>query len=134
MTKGCASDLRISAASAPAVSGSATVEHENGELVAAEARDDIIWPHSPLEPAYDFLQQKVAHGMAKRVVHVFEVVYVEIENGEARRATPALNAMVRRFMKARRLGRSVRRSVCASSSTRRFAASSLSACRSEAHI
>ncbi|HSH63459.1 MAG TPA: hypothetical protein VK984_05035 [Methyloceanibacter sp.] len=55
----------------------------------------IIWPHSPLEPADGFLQQKVAHGMAKRVVHVFEVVYAEIENGEARRATPAQSGTAR---------------------------------------
>jgi hypothetical protein len=31
------------------------VEHENGELVAAKARNHIIWPHSPLEPAHDLL-------------------------------------------------------------------------------
>ena len=50
--------------------------------------------------------------MAERVVHVLEIVDVEIEHGEGRRpAQAAVKAMVSRLVKARRLARLVKLSV-----------------------
>ena len=62
---------------------------QNGELVAAEPRHQVLGPDRGLQPANDLLQQQVAHGVAERVVHILEVVDVEIEHGEGRRAAQA---------------------------------------------
>jgi hypothetical protein len=59
-------------------------EHQNGELVATEARHEMIWPHGFPETLDDLLQQEIAHGMPKGVVDILEVVDVEIEHGERR--------------------------------------------------
>jgi hypothetical protein len=45
--------------------------------------------------SFDADEEEITRTVAKRVVHVFEVVYAEIENGEARRATPAQSGTAR---------------------------------------
>jgi hypothetical protein len=62
---------------------------KDGEFVTAEPRHQILGSHGAIQPGDDLLQQQVAHGVAKRVVHVLEVVDIEIEHGEMRRAAQA---------------------------------------------
>ena len=94
----------------------ADVGHEVRELVAAEARDEFFGLHRLAQSLHHLLQQEIAHRMAERIVHILDIVDVEIEHGERRRAEPRRGeGHAEALMKARRLARLVRRSVCASS-------------------
>ena len=53
------------------------IGQNQGELVAAEARDDVAGPHAGLQARRDLLQQFVAHVMAEGVVNVLEAVEIE---------------------------------------------------------
>ena len=50
---------------------------EHHELVAAEARDEILGPQHLAQPLGDRAQQLVAAGMAERVVDLLELVEVD---------------------------------------------------------
>ena len=60
--------------------GAADLDH--GELVAAEPRHGVVLADGGLQPAADFLQQRIANGMAERVVDVLEMIEVEAEHRE----------------------------------------------------
>jgi hypothetical protein len=65
------------------------VRQEDGEFVAAEPRPQVLGPHGAAQSTDDLLEEQVAHGVAERVVHVLEIIDVEIEHGEGRRAAQA---------------------------------------------
>jgi hypothetical protein len=50
---------------------------QDGELVTAEARQQVVRAQRRLQPRADALQQQVAHVMAERVVELLEAVEVE---------------------------------------------------------
>ena len=54
---------------------------QDGELVAAHARDDVGVPRQRAQPFGDHLEKLVAGGMAERVVDVLEVVEIEKMRG-----------------------------------------------------
>jgi hypothetical protein len=53
---------------------------DNGELVAAEAPDEIDLAHTLLQPGRDLGQQRIAGGVAERVIDVLEAVEIEAEH------------------------------------------------------
>ena len=60
---------------------------EDGELVAADPRDDILAAHGAQQPGGDAAQQLVADGAPQRVVDALEVVEIDEHHGDlARRA------------------------------------------------
>ena len=56
---------------------------DDGEFVAAEARDRVALAHAALQPRRDLLEQRVAGRMAERVVHALEAVEVEAQDRRA---------------------------------------------------
>ena len=54
---------------------------DDGELVAAEARHQILAAHDVAQPLGDAEDQLVADVMAERVVDVLEVIEVDVEHG-----------------------------------------------------
>ena len=62
--------------------------HQDDELVAAEARDQVVGAHDPPEPRRDLDEHLVAHVVTEGVVDVLEVVEVDEreDRGLARRA------------------------------------------------
>ena len=56
------------------------------ELVAAQPRHQILLAHRPLDARRHLAKQHVAQRMTERVVDVLEMVEIEIEHGEWRRA------------------------------------------------
>ena len=63
---------------------------DDGELVAADARRSVGLPHLDFEHAADIAEQGVPRTVAPSVVDAFEVVAIEVEegNGAARPAGP----------------------------------------------
>ena len=55
---------------------------DHGELVAAEPRHGVARADGGLQPAADFLEQRIADGMAERVVDVLEVIEIEAQHRE----------------------------------------------------
>ena len=53
------------------------VLQQHAELVAADARDEVVAAHAGAQARGDHLQQRVADVVAERVVHLLEVVEVE---------------------------------------------------------
>ena len=53
---------------------------DDGELVAAEPPDEIDLAHAFLQPRRDLREQRIAGGMAERVVDVLEAVEIEAEH------------------------------------------------------
>ena len=53
----------------------------NGELVPAKARDHVGISNTLAKPACNRLEEKIAHGMPVRIVHVFEAIKIEAEYG-----------------------------------------------------
>jgi len=53
---------------------------DDGELVAAEAPDEINLAHTLLQPGRDLGQQRIAGGVAERVIDVLEAVEIEAEH------------------------------------------------------
>src|SRR4051795_10640481 len=68
----------ISRAPGDPSAGRSCRKHE--ELVAAVARDQVGGSRRPLEPARHLAQQLVSRLVAVRVVHVLEVVQVDVEH------------------------------------------------------
>ena len=62
----------------------AHVGQQDRELVAAEARDDVVVPQRAAQPLGDLLEQLVAAVVAERVVDVLEPVDVEQHEADAR--------------------------------------------------
>ena len=62
---------------------------DDGEFIAAEARDGVALAHAALQPQRDLPEQLVAGRMAERVVHALEAVEIETQD---RRATVARRA------------------------------------------
>ena len=56
---------------------------DDGELVAADARDQVVLAEAGRQPGGHRLQQLVADGMAERIVDALELVEVEVEHGDA---------------------------------------------------
>ena len=77
---------------------------EDGELVAAEARDQVAVAHGAAQPVRDLDQQPVAGLVAEAVVDDLEVVEVEEEDGDALAASAAPRSAARN---AARSGRPV---------------------------
>ena len=61
---------------------------EQRELVAAEARQRVLFARRGLQPRGDVLEEQVAGGMAERVVDVLEAVEVEEEERDVEPAPP----------------------------------------------
>ena len=53
---------------------------DDGKLIAAQAADQVRLADAFLEARRDLCEQRIAGGMAKRVVHVLEAVEVESEH------------------------------------------------------
>ena len=58
------------------------VAEQQAELVATEARDDVVRPQARLQPLGDRHEQAVADVVAQRVVHELEAVDVEEQHGD----------------------------------------------------
>ena len=58
------------------------VRHDQQELLAAEAAEDVVLAHALVDEPGELLQQLVARQVAVRVVVVLEVVDVEQEHRE----------------------------------------------------
>ena len=56
--------------------------HDDGELVAAEPRHEILAPDNGAQAAGDDLQERVARRMAVRIVDLLEAVEIDPEDGE----------------------------------------------------
>jgi hypothetical protein len=54
---------------------------DDGELVAAEAGDQIVAAHDPAQPLRDVENELVADMVAERVVDVLEVIEIDVEHG-----------------------------------------------------
>ena len=50
---------------------------EDGELVAAESRDNVGWTDTTLEPGGDRLQQQITHRVTQGVVDAFEMIQID---------------------------------------------------------
>ncbi len=61
----------------------------DGELVPAQARDQVGVAYRGLQPRGDLPQQPVADGVAERIVHLLEVVEVDAQQCEGRIAPRA---------------------------------------------
>ncbi len=61
---------------------------DDREFVAAETRDEIGRAQRLLQPVRGFLEERIAGGMAERVVDVLEAVEIEHEHGEGFVASP----------------------------------------------
>ena len=59
---------------------------DDGELVAADAGDEIVAADGVGEPLRHRADQLVADRMAERIVDVLEVVEVDVEHGRRRAA------------------------------------------------
>ena len=55
---------------------------QDRELVAAEARHNVIVADRAAHPRRHLTQQRVADGMAERIVDVLEMIEIEIKHGE----------------------------------------------------
>ena len=64
------------------VGGIGDVGLDDGELVAADARDGVGFAHAAAQPAGHHPQQLVAGRMAERVVDVLELVEIETQHRE----------------------------------------------------
>ena len=69
--------------------------HQDDELVAAEARDQILGAHDPAQPRADLDEHLVADVVAEGVVDVLEVVEVD-EREDRRFVARRTNARARR--------------------------------------
>ncbi len=58
------------------------IDLKDGEFVTADTGDKLVGPQVAFDSGGDFPQQSVADGVAKRVIDVFEVVQVDVEQGE----------------------------------------------------
>ncbi|MNR29101.1 hypothetical protein D3C85_1464670 [compost metagenome] len=54
------------------------------ELVAADARDRILFAHHRAQPLGDLHQQGVAHAVTQRIVDMLEMVQVQEDRGQRR--------------------------------------------------
>ncbi len=61
--------------------GVGDARQENGELVAAEAGDQVAAAHRPRQAPRDFPQERIARIVSERVVDVLEMVEVEHQHG-----------------------------------------------------
>ena len=57
-----------------------TLDHQH-ELVAAQARQGVFLAHLATQPLRHLLQELIAHGVAKGVVEVLEVVQIDEQQG-----------------------------------------------------
>ncbi len=57
------------------------VLQQHAELVAADARDEVVAAHAGAQARGDHLEQAVAHVVAEPVVHLLEVVEVDEQHG-----------------------------------------------------
>ena len=62
----------------------AGIEKENGELVAAEARDDILLRDDGGQACGDLAEEFVPHAVAEGIVDEFEAIQIEHQHGENR--------------------------------------------------
>jgi hypothetical protein len=63
---------------------------QHGKLVAAETRDEVGPPDDLLDAFRDVAQQLIADRVALGIVHVLEMVEIEIEHGKRFAAAPRL--------------------------------------------
>ena len=70
-----------------------TADLHDGELVAAEARHRVGFAHAAAQALGDRLEQRVADGMAERIVDLLEAIEVEAKHREAF-AAPARTALL----------------------------------------
>ena len=59
--------------------------HDDGELVAAQARDGVGLARAAAQPLGHDLEQLVADGMAERIVDALEMIEIEAEHRQASR-------------------------------------------------
>ena len=62
--------------------GARQAPEQDGELVAAEAGDDVVGVEDPLQAVGEAPEHEVAHGVAEAVVHGLEVVDVHEEHAD----------------------------------------------------
>ena len=55
---------------------------QDGELIAAEARDEVLRPDRLAQPIRDALEEFVADQMSERIVDALEFVDVDVEDRE----------------------------------------------------
>ena len=55
---------------------------QDGELIAAEARDEVLGPDRLAQPIRDALEEFVADQMSQRIVDALELVDVDVEDRE----------------------------------------------------
>ena len=105
MEKGAARLSPILVASVSTLAHVRNIVLQHGELVAAEAGDQVGLAHAALETIGDRPQQRVADRMSQRVIDILEVVEIEIVDGE--RTGAALGArefQIEPFEKGRPVG------------------------------
>ena len=84
---------------------------QDGELVAAHARDGVGLAHEHAQPLGDHLQQLVAGGMAERVVDGLEVVEVEQVRGDDLAALDAGKRLLQPLVEQHAVGQAGQRIV-----------------------
>ena len=80
------------------------LRHDDGELVAAHARDHVELARAAAQTLADQLEQLVADMVAERIVDALEVVEVETEHREALAALDALDLVIELFEQQRAVG------------------------------
>ena len=78
--------------------------HDDGELVAAQARDRVGLARAVAQPLAHQLQQLVADRMAERVIDALELVEVEAEHRQAFAAFDALELVLQRLAQQHAVG------------------------------
>ena len=95
----------------PLSAGLVDVPLQDGELVSAETGDEIVLAHGRLQSRRNLDQQRVADGVAERVVDVLEAVEIEKEHSELKRRRVArdVNAASRLFQEVAPIGQASER-------------------------
>src|SRR6476469_3260732 len=73
------------------------LRHDDGELIAAHARNDIKFARASTQSLADELQQLIADVMAKGIVNAFELIEIETENRQAFTALDAFDFVIELF-------------------------------------
>ena len=92
------------------VGGLLHLRHDDGELIAAHAGDDVELARAAAQALADKLEQLVADMVAERVVDALEVVEIEAKHGQAFATLDTLDFVVELLEQQRPVGRSVRAS------------------------
>jgi len=84
---------------------------DDGELIAAEPRQEVRFAHAAAQPLCDRFQKSVADRMTERVVHLLEAVEIEPMEGERRAFVQVAERVLERLAEMEAVGNAGQRIV-----------------------